>query len=174
MQRAITAPMLSRRATANPLTALLVAAIAGCTAGCQLSLPYAPRPSPRVQIVERRLAKDGQLHDMSHLGELVQGNQAAETEARAYATSDTVASVLNTMGFFTDLGGAGILVGGASAKDTTAVGFGLALALLGADFFLFGNIASNRAHDHVTNAVNRYNDDLPPEALVPKVPGAAP
>lgn len=167
--------MLSRRATAHPLlTTVLLASVAHCAAGCQISLPYAPRPSPRVQIVERRLAKDGQLHDFSRLGALVQGNPAAEREARAYASVANAATALNTIGFLTDLGGLGTLIGGAAARDNTAVTAGLVLALIGADFLLFANNASDRAHDHVTNAVNLYNDGLPPEPLAPRPPWTVP
>jgi len=162
--------MLSRRATAHSLPTVLLAAVAGCTAGCQLSLPYAPRPSPRVQIVERRLAKNGQRYDFRHLGALVQGNPAAEGEARAYASATTTATVLNTLGFLTDLGGLVVVIGGAAARDKTELAFGLTLSLIGANFGWFANSASDRARDHVTNAVNLYNDGLPPEALVPRAP----
>ena len=166
--------MLSRHATAPPLPAVLLAAVAWCAAGCQLSLPYTPRPSPRVQIVERRLAKDGRFHDFSDLGALVQGNPAAENEARAYASAATGATALNAIGLLTDLGGLGVLLGGVGARDKSAVNVGLVLALFGTDFLLFANIASNGAHDHATNAVNLYNDGLPPEALAPKAPWSVP
>lgn len=176
MQRAVSsaipARMLARSTFAHLIATLLLAAFAASAAGCQVSLPYAPRPSPRVQIVERRLMKDGGFHPLGEIGALVQGNPAAEVEARAYGSSATVATVLNTMGFVTDLGGLGLIAGGAGARDSSAVGFGLALALVGADFLLFGNIASDRARDHVTNAVNIYNDGLPPEVIAPKAPGS--
>jgi hypothetical protein len=168
------ARMPARRATAHPLALALLAAVAFGAAGCQISLPYAPRPSPRVQIVERRLAKNGQLHDFSDLGALVQGNPAAEGEARAYASAANGATALNVVGFLTDLSGLGVLVGGAAARDNTAVTFGVALGLLGVDFMLLGDSASNRAHDHVTNAVNIYNDGLPQEELAPKAPWSVP
>jgi hypothetical protein len=174
MQLADAARMLSRHAAARPLTTALFAAVAFAAAGCQMSLPYAPRPSPRVQIVERRLAKNGQLHDFSHLGALVQGNPAAEAEARAYASATNVATVLDAVGVLTDLGGLGVVVGGAAARDRAAVTFGVTLALFGVDFMLFANSASSRAHDHVTNAVNIYNDGLPPEMFAPRAPWSVP
>ncbi len=166
--------MLSRRAPAHPLTTALLAAVAFAAAGCQISLPYTPRPSPRIQIVERRLAKNGQLHDFSHLGALVKGNPAAEGEARAYASAANVATALDVVGVLTDLSGLGVVIGGAAARDSSAVTFGVTLALLGVDFMLFANSASSQAHDHVTNAVNIYNDGLPPEVFAPRAPWSVP
>lgn len=174
MQLADAARMLSRHAAARPLTTALFAAIAFAAAGCQISLPYTPRPSPRVQIVERRLAKNGQLHEFSDLGGLVKGNPAAEREARAYASEANVATAFNVVGFVTDLSGLGVIIGGASARDASAVTFGVSLALFGVDFMLLADSASNRAHDHVTNAVNIYNDGLPPEMFLPRAPWSVP
>ncbi len=77
-------------------------------------------------------------------------------------------------GVLTDLSGLGVVIGGAAARDQSAVTFGVTLALLGVDFMLFANSASNQARDHVTNAVNIYNDGLPPEALVPRAPWSVP
>lgn len=159
---------------ARPRATLVLAVVAACALGCQFTLPYTPRPSPRIQVAEGRLAKDGQLHDFSELGALVQGNPAAEREARAYKHATTGATVLDTIGVVTDLAGLVGVVGGAATRDHTALDVGLVLALCGVDFLLFGNLATRDAHRHLTNAASIYNDGLPPEALVAPGPWPVP
>jgi hypothetical protein len=169
-------------------------ALGGCAS------TYHPRPSPRIVMVPEggslALEKNGRVYSMGifsgGLSDAVQGNAQAEDEAASSQSKGVAGFVLSILGGVTVGTGAGILAYGCESNNNCNV----SPALLATSISLFvGGIvmgivsnslySSSRAHAY--NAVNIYNDNLPPggeygppqhgwapQGYVPVVPGYAP
>lgn len=148
---------------------LLVALAASCSAGCAPFRRYHPRPSPRIQITGRTLAKDGQEYQLGQIGWLVRGNAPAEHEARAFARKSDAGLAFAIVGIVLAAAGSGTTIGGLATKDKDAQIVGLGISVVSISTLVWAIALSNEARDHVTNAVNLYNDALPapPTLLVP-------
>lgn len=147
--------------------ALLVPALAGCGGAV-----YHPRPSPRLSLVPEgsgvALARDGRTFPVGMFGsgleEAVKGNPRAEKEAASYQSKSIGGFVLGLVGSLGTAGGVGLLVGNelAAQPQTNLRVAAFALSIGGLVMSIAGNLLTGAAQPHLWNAINMYNDDLPP------------
>jgi hypothetical protein len=145
---------------------VLLASQSGCAS------VYEPAANPRVQIRgDGALVKDGKT--IKTLEEAVRGNPAAEAEARLASSSGLTGTVLM-------IGGPGILLGteiagyslSAGQKTLTPASVAVLLGgvVVGVGTLIAGAIAASNGDRHGRNAINRYNDGLPPSPCPPLPP----
>lgn len=147
--------------------ALLVPALAGCGATA-----YHPRPSPRLQIVADGgsivLTRDGRTYPVGMFGsgleDAVKGNERAEKEVSSYQSKTIGGFVLGLVGSLGSAGGVGLLVGNEvsnNPQNNLRIA-AIALSISGIVLSIAGNVLTGSAQPHMWNAINMYNDDLPP------------
>jgi hypothetical protein len=151
--------MASHWTNAFRMLAFLVAATLGC------STAYMPRPSRRISLIESggalNLTRDSQTFGIWNVEQAVAGNPQAESEARAY-THHTAAGLILDFGGIA-LIGTGIGIGGQSVSSTRKdVSAGLVVGGLVSITAAIALIVTGVSH--LYDAVNIYNDGLPPEA----------
>lgn len=145
---------------------LVVPALAGCGA------VYPPRPSPRLAVVAEgasfTILKNGKAHPVGFLGgdldEVVRGNPRAEEEVSTFQKKSIAGFTFGILGSVATGAGAAVVVGNElsrSPTDTPRIA-GLSLAIGGVVFALVGSMIQASAQKHMWNAINMYNDDLPP------------
>jgi hypothetical protein len=147
--------------------ALLVPALTGCG-----GVAYHPRPSPRLQVVAEgsgiALARDGRTYSIGMFGsgleDAVKGNPRAEKEAASYQSKSIGGFVLGLVGSLGTAGGVGLLVGNELAQQpqTNLRVAAFALSIGGILMGIAANVLTGSAQPHMWNAINMYNDDLPP------------
>jgi hypothetical protein len=130
--------------------------------GCASSA-YAPRPSHRTSLIwsegSAKLTRDSKTFGLWDLDEAVAGNPEAESDARIFRHRTIGGFVLE----FPGLGGllTGAALANSSSRTQQEVGAGVAgggaVALLAALWLL------NSGFAHFYDAINIYNDGLPPE-----------
>jgi hypothetical protein len=140
--------------------ALLLASQGGCA-----DIIYQPAASPRIQIRgDGAPMKDGEV--VTSLEDAVRGNPIAEDETRLAARDARTGNILNIVGSVGGLGtgvGTTILFAG-TQKSASPVAAGLliggGIASLGLS--IAGTMFSGKSTKHRLNAINLYNDGLPP------------
>ena len=153
------------------LAAATLASLLPALVGCGGAV-YQPRPSPRLQFVTSSnglaLAKNGRTIALGVLGgdldEAVQGNPRAEEEARSYQSKAIAGFVIGLGGSIAAGVGTGVIVGNevsANPKTDLRV-IGLSVAAGSIVLALVGSLLTASAQKHIWNAVNIYNDELPP------------
>jgi hypothetical protein len=147
-----------------PCRMLSVVVIA--TFGCASSA-YTPRPSHRISFVtsdgSAKLTRDSQTFGIWDLDRAVAGNPEAESNAHAF-THRTIG------GLVLDIAGLGLVLGGLSSvgevrsPSTTRreVGYGVAGVGLAGIIAALALVTSGGAHFY--DAINIYNDSVPPDA----------
>jgi hypothetical protein len=138
--------------------------------GCATT--YVPRPSPRVQVVAEgsslALVKDGRSYPFNRFGggleDAVQGNPQAEAEARSFRDKTISGFVLSTVGAVAAGVGAGVLVGNEvqANPSTTIQTISITSIIGGLVLSIVGGAIAGSAQPHLWNAINIYNDSLPP------------
>jgi hypothetical protein len=136
------------------------------TLGCATS--YTPRPSHRISFTESglalRLTHDSQTFSIWDVDRAVVGNPRAEDRARTYKNRTTAGLIL-------DAGGVGMIVGGAvleaPANSPTRQREGGGLIILGLASITTAVALIMTGVPHLYDAVNIYNDGLPPEPPTP-------
>jgi len=139
----------------------LVLVVAG-TSSC--ATEYTPRESHHISFVEAggafKLTRDSQTFGIFDVDRAVAGNPKAESEARTYVHRTTAGLVADIVGV--GLLGTGIGVGGRTVSSTRRdVGEGLVLG--GVLSITAAAILVMTGLPHFYDAVNIYNDSLPPE-----------
>jgi hypothetical protein len=143
----------------------IVVAVVLTTAGC--ATEYVPRTSHRISIVESggiaKVIRDSRTFGLWDLDQAVTGNPEAEAHARTYRHRTAAGIVGQIAGLGLIAGGVSLAAAAPSSSTTRRdVGSGLALggvvALVGA----FAAILSGPPH--IYDAINIYNDGVPPEA----------
>ena len=170
------------------MTRALALATAVATAACASSI-YVPRADGRITMTASGVAlyrtKNGQRLEsgMTSLEQAVAGNPTAEQHARAYRRAMTVSLAFNIGGVLATIAGSIALVppespGGGTgdlSNQRAALGSGLLLAGLAA--IITGTSYLTSAQAHEWDAINIYNDGLPPLApapVPPRAPSAVP
>jgi hypothetical protein len=150
--------MASHWKNASSILALLVAATFGCSSA------YVPRPSHRISFIESggavTLTRDSQTFGIRSVEQAVAGNPDAEFEARTYSHRTTTGLILDFAGLA--LLGTGIGLGGpyvSSTRQDVSAGLvvGGAVSITVALALILTGVS------HLYDAVNIYNDGLPPE-----------
>jgi hypothetical protein len=148
----------------------LVAGLVSCTLGC--SSAYVPQPGPRLSVImdhgSLAYVRDGKKYEGGLFGgdieEAVQGNAEAELYAHKYKTGMEA-------GFATTMGGVAGLLGGlvvtglgaeSQTKNLTVPVTGLVIMGVGLVAYLTGAFVMLNAVPHLYDAVNAYNDGVPP------------
>ncbi len=159
--------MRTRHALPCAVALLAAPLLAGCGASA-----YTPRPSPRLAVTtddgSMVLTKNGRKYPFGPFGgeieEAVQGVPRAEEEARSYKSKLVTGFVLSTIGAVSAGVGAGILVDNElQPTPSTPVEIGSVTALVGGLVLsIVGGVVSGSAQPHLWNAINIYNDSLPP------------
>jgi hypothetical protein len=149
------------RATGIP-TAVLALVLLAFQSGCYNV--YQPVASPRIQLrSDNVLLKDGKV--VTSLKDAVRENPAAEAEAERSSRASSTANLLNIAGLGTGLTAAitGFALTGTSKTAPPAA---IATFIAGGSVWLVTSIAGMgyfvKASRHATNAINMYNDGLPP------------
>ena len=140
---------------------ILVLVVAG-TFG--YSSAYFPRPSHRVSFIESggavKLTRDSQSFSIWDADVAVAGNPTAEAEARTYVHHMSAGLLLDFAGL--GLIGTGAVIGGPSVSSTRKdVGAGMVVG--GCVSITVAIALLVTAWSHLYDAVNIYNDSLPPE-----------
>ncbi|MFT3768102.1 MAG: hypothetical protein QM820_21845 [Minicystis sp.] len=146
---------------------VLVPALAGCG-----STAYRPHASPRLQVVSDggglALARDGETFSLGMFGsgleDAVKGNARAEKEASSFQSKTVGGFVVGMLGSLASAGGAALLVGNELSQHPSSgarVG-AISLAVGGVVATLVAALLQSSAKPHMWNAINMYNDDLPP------------
>ncbi len=140
--------------------AFLLASQGGCA-----DIIYQPAASPRIQLRgDGATMKDGEV--VTSLEDAVRGNPIAEDETRCAASDARTGNILNIAGSVGGLGtgiGTTILFAGAKGGSSPAAAgllIGGGVASLGLS--IAGSLFSGKATKHRLNAINLYNDGLPP------------
>jgi hypothetical protein len=130
--------------------------------GCASSA-YTPRPSHRISLISSegsgKLTRDSKTFGLWDLDEAVAGNSEAESDARIFRHRTIGGFVLEVGGLGGLLTGA-VLVNSSSRTQQelgTGVAGGGAVALVAALWLVTSGFA------HFYDAINLYNDGLPPE-----------
>lgn len=152
--------MDSRGKNASRIVALVLAAT--WTFGC--SSAYLPRPSHRISFIESggtvKLTRDSRSFSILDADQAVAGNPQAESAARTYTHRTSAGLILDLGGLA--LIGTGIGIGGPSTSSTRQdVGAGLVVGGVVSIAAAIALIISGTTH--LYDAVNIYNDGLPPE-----------
>ncbi len=171
---------MTRRLRTGVAGALLVTpALGGCATA------YMPRPNPRLQMVTDGgsvvLVKDGHPYSFNMFGgnleEAVAGNPRAEEEAHAFRTKTLTGFVLSTIGAVSAGVGTGFVVQNelSSSPSSSVRAASLTAAIGGLVVSIVGSAIGGSAQPHLWNAINIYNDGLPPAygplPLQPGYPG---
>lgn len=132
--------------------------------GCA-DIIYQPAASPRIQIRgDGALVKDGEV--VTSFESAVRGSPVAEDEVRLAARDARTGTILNVVGTLGGLGtGIGSTVLFAATQEgpsplATGLLIGGGIASLG--LTIAGTFFSGKATKHRINAINFYNDGLPP------------
>jgi hypothetical protein len=141
-----------------------VVAVVLTSAGC--ATEYLPRTSHRISIVESgggaKFTRDSQTFGLWDLDQAVTGNPEAEAHARTYRHRTTAGIVGEIAGIGLIAGGVSLAAGPSSSTTRRDVGSGLALggvvALVGACVAILSGVP------HIYDAINIYNDGVPPDA----------
>jgi hypothetical protein len=156
-----------RQATVIQTSAIagIVVVLMATTPGC--ATEYVPRTSHRVAIVQSggsaKFTRDAQTFGLWDLDQAVAGNPEAEAHARTFVHR-TVA------GLVVEVAGIGLIAGGASlatnapSSSTTRRDVASGLALGGVVALVGSFVAILSGVPHIYDAINIYNDGLPPEA----------
>jgi len=149
------------------ISALLLAPLAGCGTAA-----YHPRPSPRLSVVADggsiALARNGRTYPIGMFGsgleDAVRGNPRAEKEVSSYQSKSIGGFVLGLTGSLGTAGGVALLVGNELAVQprTGLRVAAFALSIGGVVMGIVANVLTGSAQPHMWNAINMYNDDLPP------------
>jgi hypothetical protein len=141
-----------------------VVAVVLATAGC--ATEYVPRTSHRISIVESggvaKVTRDSRTFGLWDLDQAVTGNPEAEAHARTYRHRTTAGIVGQIAGLGLIVGGVSLAAGPSSSTTRRDVGSGLALG--GVVAFVGAVVAVLSGVPHIYDAINSYNDGLPPEA----------
>ena len=140
----------------------LLAFVVVLTLGCATA--YTPRPSHRISFTESggafKLTRDSQSFGIWDVDRAVASNPRAESEARTYVHRTIPGLIL-------DLAGVGLVVGGVELADWSASN---TRRDVGASMVVGGVVSVAAALallltglPHFYDAVNIYNDGLPPE-----------
>lgn len=125
---------------------------------------YEPAASPRIQIRgDGELVKDGKKGET--LADVVRGNSAAEAEARLSNRGMLGGGILMLGGSVTMLGGTlggYALSAGEKSLSPASTAVLLGGAIVGLGTMIAGAIFASNAERHRHNAINLYNDGLPP------------
>jgi len=125
-----------------------------------------PRPSRRISLIESggtvNLVRDSHTFSIWDVEQAVAGNPQAESEARTYAHRTTAGLILDFGGLA--LMGTGIGIGGESVSSTRKdVSAGLVVGGVVSISVAIALIVTGVSH--LYDAVNIYNDGLPPEPI---------
>jgi hypothetical protein len=164
--------MLERTARFPLVVIAAGAALASLGATACGPMSYVPKPSPRIQVMSQgssfAFVRDGRPFKLGPLGggldEVVRGNPRAEEEARSFETKTTSGFVFSILGAASAGAGSGLFVANELSNSPSRTMTGVSLALLGSGlvFALVGSVVMANATPHIWNAVNIYNDSLPP------------
>jgi hypothetical protein len=148
-----------------------------------------PRPSPRIQIIQRAgtpaYVRDGQVFEGGLFGGdlegAVRGNPAAEAHAKAFKTGMIGGFITSILGSAAGVGGAFVLIGndmdkslGGGGGDPSTRTLGAALVVSGAAAYITGLVLMFNAQPHLWDAINVYNDGLPQPWMYPPAPAWGP
>jgi hypothetical protein len=164
----------------STLAGVALVAIAATASGCTSS--YLPRPGPRLSLAMEdgsyAYVRDGQKFEGGLFGgqieEAVHGNPEAEEYAREYKTGMITGFTTSVLGAVGAGAGLGLSIGDAAQPNGPSPWTGLGIACVGAAVELIGAIIELNALPHVFDAVNAYNDGLPPQAGRDGPPAAPP
>lgn len=148
---------------ARLITVVVLWLVALQTSGCASSR-YLPRPSHRLSFIQvgatSKLTRDGQTFNLLDLDKAVAGNPEAEAHARTYIRRTMGGAALNFAGLGLVLGGAWAFSGNPSQTHRDV---GLGLVGGGLATIITGGILVATGQANFFDAVNIYNDGLPPD-----------
>jgi hypothetical protein len=143
------------------------------------STSYTPRPDGRIAMTledsRPTLVKDGKSYPAggAALRELVAGNPAAEEHARSYSASVRFGVIEQVVGFGAIIAGVivaaphqdemGMSMPASAARQTT----GAILGIAGLVAILVSGVHLTSAQAHFQDAINIYNDGVPPRFAPP-------
>jgi hypothetical protein len=151
-----------------------IAILVSFTAGCSSS--YVPAVGPRLSVVMEggspAYVRDGKRFEGGFLGgdieEAVQGSPKAEEYAHEFKSGVTTGFAMTLIGCLGLVGGA-TLTGVQAAGDGSGAAPLPGLLVMGGSLLLYavGLGMTLNAVPHLYDAVNAYNDDLPPAGTSP-------
>lgn len=129
-----------------------------------------PQRSPRVQLIERHGApvfvRDGNVYEGGAFGggleDAVRGNPQAEEHARAYRHGMVGGLVATLLGTGLMVGSLATLPRESDREDRSTPTVPLTLFAAGLASYVTGSILLLNAQPHMWDAINIYNDGLPP------------
>ena len=155
------------RHCASFAASILVPVLAGCGGA-----GYRPQTSPRLQVVadggSLALMRDGHTYSVGMFGsgleDAVRGNARAEKEVASYQAKSVGCFVVGILGSLASAGGAGLLIGNelSNRPSDGARAGAISLTIGGVVASIVASVIASSAQPHLWNAINMYNDDLPP------------